>query len=237
MFSVRFPSLSTIVLSVFVTYLLYSLWTMIQLFIPPTCTSQKNCLRPILEDNPKFQVLAYSSIKKFPQYNSEASLIHSEKYFDYENLWEKNFNIDLPLKVRSNGTMFLHLFLTSPKVDPKKWSNVLDEPLSVYASVPLTRFQVPDAKSFNLLGESDAEKAKSSPSKARPVSHFASQIVFNVLTQPILFPGIMSQRDRTFLKAVSEGEVSAHTLHRQVKPPGQRPRRNHSRVSRGKLHS
>lgn len=47
---------STIFVSLLVAYSSYSIWSMAQLFIPPVCKANQKCLKPILKDNPDYQV-------------------------------------------------------------------------------------------------------------------------------------------------------------------------------------
>ncbi|KAB7507775.1 Cleft lip and palate transmembrane protein 1-like protein [Armadillidium nasatum] len=181
---------STIFVSLLVAYSSYSIWSMAQLFIPPVCQANQKCLKPILTDNPDYQFVAFYSLKLSPRSSSDVSFVFKENPFDYKETWEKNININIPQKVRSNGTMFLHMFLTSPKTNSEKWSSVVNDPMTIYESVSLTQYHIPEAKSFNLLGSSEGEDdSKKLPSSDdRPVTHFFSQVVFNVLTDSFPIP-------------------------------------------------
>ncbi|KAL7641923.1 UNVERIFIED_CONTAM: hypothetical protein RMT77_007797 [Armadillidium vulgare] len=181
---------STIFVSLLVAYSSYSIWSMAQLFIPPVCKANQKCLKPILKDNPDYQFVAFYSLKPSPRSSSDVSFVFKENPFDYKETWEKNININIPQKVRSNGTMFLHMFLTSLKTNSEKWSSVVNDPMTIYESVSLTQYHIPEAKSFNLLGSSEGEDdSKKLPSSDdRPVTHFFSQVVFNVLTDSFPIP-------------------------------------------------
>ena len=50
------PSLTTLTCAAFLTYMGYSIWTLVQLFIPPDCPATEKCIQPLIKDNPKLQV-------------------------------------------------------------------------------------------------------------------------------------------------------------------------------------
>ncbi|KAK7080919.1 Cleft lip and palate associated transmembrane protein 1 [Halocaridina rubra] len=183
----QLPSLTTVIVGVFVAYVLHSLWTLGQLFIPPECPDQSQCLQPLIAQNPRYQLLAYASVKKKPERISDLNMILHERPFDYHSEFESSVSVVVPKRVRNNGTMYLHLFLTALKVNPQDWASVVNDDFSVYAFAPMTQYHVPDASTFNLLGKDETVKSKHSD-KWLPVSHVHSQIVFNVLIDAISLP-------------------------------------------------
>jgi hypothetical protein len=66
----------------------------------------------------------------------------------------------LPRKVRElNGSLYLAVFSIPLDKDPKKsvdvkakWTELIRHPMMTYSLVPLTRYHVPEAETFNLLG-------------------------------------------------------------------------------------
>lgn len=185
----QLPSLTTVICGVFVAYVLHSSWTIGQLFIPPECPDQLQCIHPLIAQNPRLQFLAFASQKRRPEYARDLQLIHQQPSFDYSSNSEVTIAVPVPKKVRNNGTMFLHLFLTSNNVDPEDWERVVNDEFSVYALAPLTKYHIPDATTFSLLGgEENKVPNKKHSNKQRPVTHFQSQIVFNVLTDHISLP-------------------------------------------------
>ncbi|XP_071523618.1 lipid scramblase CLPTM1L [Panulirus ornatus] len=186
-FGYQLPSLTTIICGVFVAYVIQSTWTLGQLFIPPDCPNPAQCLHPLIAHNPKLQLLAFTSQKQMPEYASDLRLVHRVQQFDYETEQESSVVVPVPKRVRNNGTLYLHLFLTSRGVDPEDWGSVVNDELSVYAFAYLTQYHVPDATTFNLLGE-DKKDTKASSQSQRPVTHFQSLVVFNVLTDAVSLP-------------------------------------------------
>ncbi|CAL4075158.1 unnamed protein product [Meganyctiphanes norvegica] len=185
----QLPSLTMIATGIFVAYVLHSAWTLGQLFIVPSCDESQQCLHPVLATNPKLQLLAFSSVKRQPDQERDLKLVHQMKPFDINVEQEVTLPVVMPSKVRNNGSMYLHLFLTSAAVNPDNWGVVAANELTVYVAAPLTQYQMPTPKTFNLLGESQ-EKKPAVPNQVnqRPVTHFQSQVVFHVLSDNVVLP-------------------------------------------------
>lgn len=181
----QLPSLTTVVCGIFVAYVLHSIWTLGQLFIPPECPEYYQCLHPLIAQNPRLQFFAFSSQKKSPEYANDLKLVHHIPNFKYKKDLEEVLPVPIPRKVRNNGTMYLHMFLTSLKADPDNWHSVVNDEMSVYGFSRLTKYHIPEAATFNLLGK---EKGSRQSDLHRPVTHFQSQIVFNILTDPVSLP-------------------------------------------------
>ncbi|KAG7161338.1 cleft lip and palate transmembrane protein 1-like protein [Homarus americanus] len=184
----QFPSLTTIICGVFVAYVIQSTWTLGQLFIPPNCPDPTQCIHPLIAQDPKLQLLAFTSQKIMPEYASDLRLVHQVQEFDYSTEKETVVLVPIPKKVRNNGTMYLHIFLTSSGVDPDDWGSVVNDELSVYGMAHLTQFHIPDATTFNLLGKENEKEEKPSDHEQKPVTHFQSVVVFNVLTHTVSLP-------------------------------------------------
>lgn len=185
----QFPSLTMIASGLFVAYVLHSAWTLGQLFIVPSCPDPQQCLHPVLATNPKLQLLAYSSVKRQPNQERDLKLIHQMKPFDVTEDQEVTLPVVLPNKVRNNGSMYLHLFLAAADIDPQNWGVVAANELTVYMTAPLTQYQLPAAKTFNLLGDAKEEKpAVPNQAAQRPVTHVRSQVVFHVLSDKVVLP-------------------------------------------------
>lgn len=58
---------------------------------------------------------------------------------------------------------------------------------TVYKIITMTEYAVPQAKTFNLLGEDDQTNDKTQKQKvvAQPVSHMKSKITFTIMTDDI----------------------------------------------------
>nr|XP_053630392.1 lipid scramblase CLPTM1L-like [Cherax quadricarinatus] len=149
----QFPSLTTILCGLFAAYIIQSAWTLGQLFITPHCPDPSKCIPPLIAKNPKLQLLAFTSHKSMPEYASDLHLIHHIHRFDYTTEQETTVIVPISRRVRNNGTMYLHIFLTSRGIDPDDWGSVVNDEHSVYGLAHLTQYHIPDASAFNLLGK------------------------------------------------------------------------------------
>ncbi|KAG0722035.1 Cleft lip and palate transmembrane protein 1-like protein [Chionoecetes opilio] len=195
----RLPSLTTVVCGLFVAYILQSVWTLGQLFVHPSCPAPTDCYQPLIATNPPLQLLAFTSLSRSPSHPRELELVHRLNSFPYDTPYEELLEVQLPLRVRNNGSYFLHLFLTPPHIEPEDWSDLVRGEHSVYAFSHLTEYQVPAASTFTLLGEDNTQAQKEKENKEqqqnkqhhtaqKAVTHFQSQVTFNILTDPVGLP-------------------------------------------------
>ncbi|XP_076068652.1 lipid scramblase CLPTM1L [Oratosquilla oratoria] len=187
----QFPSFSTLVCGLFTAYILHSVWTLAQLFMPPNCSEDIPCIYPALANNPKLQLIVYTSVKRMPDHASDLTLVHRIRDFDYHEPQESVVHLTLPKRVRKNGTLLLHFFMTSPYVDPENWIELKSNEWTIYAMTPFTQHVVPQPQTFSLLGEeenSKIEETAGSASLDKPVSHYKSQVAFSLLTELVGLP-------------------------------------------------
>ncbi|KAK3855990.1 hypothetical protein Pcinc_037642 [Petrolisthes cinctipes] len=198
----QLPSLTMVVCGLFVAYVLHSAWTLGQLFVPPSCPSPSDCIQPLIAQHPPLQLLAFTSLRRQPSQMGDMTLVHRVKRFDYLTDHQSNIDVALPKRVRNNGTYFLHIFLTSPGVDPEDWNALVGGERSMYAFSPLTQYHTPNPTTFNLLGKDEGQKSQTGGEESstttksdhqqqqhhQPVTHFQSRVVFNVLTDPVPLP-------------------------------------------------
>ncbi|KAK7874007.1 hypothetical protein R5R35_013418 [Gryllus longicercus] len=208
----QFPSLSIIFSGLFIGYVLHSIWTLGQLFIPPSCQPKDNCIKSYLNNNPKLQLYLYTSVTPHPNRERDAVFIDSIQEFDYTKPTDRELSIVLPESTQKNGTLYLHLFLTSQQHNMPKYSNHFQDALTVHTRVRLTQYHVPEAATFQLLGGqrmTDTEKHNSNKraSKQPPVTHMKTHVTFNILTDNIAFPrSNVPPELMQFLSITSSGE-------------------------------
>lgn len=77
------------------------------------------------------QLLAFTSQKKMPEYATDLRLVHRVHQFDYLKEQEELVEVLIPKRVRNNGSLYLHIFLTSPSVDPEV-GKIIWEPCFIY---------------------------------------------------------------------------------------------------------
>ena len=96
--------------------------------------------------------------------------------------------------------MFLSIF-TAPKVNKgeeyvkENWHQIIGGSEVTYTMVPFTVHQIPEAETFNLLGEGKTdEKEKKNDAKdksvnrEKPVTHLRSKITFSIMTDDVEMP-------------------------------------------------
>lgn len=164
------PSITTILGVAFMAYIAHSMWVMAQLFTTLHCSDQ-TCYSSFLNDNPRMQLALFTSITPNP-ITSEVSKIFSTKNFDYRNSYLDDFQIDVPLKTRRNGSLYLQVQLNELYVfhnvhtipiwfkvvlalegEPLEWRTIKRDGPTVIHVTRLTEFITPRIEAFNLLGD------------------------------------------------------------------------------------
>lgn len=79
------PSFTLILSGVFIAYVLHSMWSLAQLFVPPSCNKEP-CFKSYLMMQPQLDLFTYTSETKKPSPQSVLTL--HERNFDYDT----NFN-------------------------------------------------------------------------------------------------------------------------------------------------
>ncbi|XP_066288715.1 lipid scramblase CLPTM1L-like [Branchiostoma lanceolatum] len=174
-----FPSLTTILLGLGIAYVGHSVWTMFDLFYPTPCDPNvSSCIKPFLARNPKLELSMFTSPRGKGATSSSMDLVWKFDNFTVGAKEQRNFNISLPKKTRNNGTFFVHIFLYPQGESPFGNSR------SVYQFSPLTQYSVPEAESFNLLG--DNNKTNSGLSPDVPITHWKTKLAVNVMEETLL---------------------------------------------------
>ncbi|ALC48767.1 CG4332 [Drosophila busckii] len=183
------PSISTMLGVVFFAYIVHSIYQMSQLFTKLECTDTP-CYESLLGDKPRLQLALFTSTTRTP-ISSEVQDIYKEQNFNYWQSFEHDFELNVPLKTRRNGTMYLHVVLAL-QGEPLEWKTLRrDGPTTVH-TLSLTEYMLPRAEAFNLLSEGKATEPetaaasqtakKSAPAAARPSTHIRSNVFVSLLT-------------------------------------------------------
>ncbi|XP_034489727.1 cleft lip and palate transmembrane protein 1-like protein [Drosophila innubila] len=179
------PSISTLVGVAFVAYIVHSIYQMSQIFTTLQC-SDSPCYRSFLAEQPRLQLALFSSLSRNP-IGSEVQDLYKEKRFDYGKAFEQDFGLDVPLKTRRNGTLYLHVVLAL-EGEPLEWRTLRRDGPTVVHTLNLCDYMVPKAEAFNLLGETEqtasklANKKQSAPTGQQPSTHIRSHIYVTLLT-------------------------------------------------------
>ncbi len=199
------PSITTIISVAFLAYMANSLWSLAQLFIAPDCdpalAAPGTCLTSQLAKSPARRILFLSTLKNRPQLDKDLTFLgHLDVSDPAENV-EATLEVPLSKKVRNNGTMYVAVFSVPFREsdNPKSnWLSMIGDPEATYSLLPLTQHHVPEAETFNLLGEEkgaggeeEARKAKKREQNRReqkPVTHLRSKMTVSMMTDPVRMP-------------------------------------------------
>ena len=188
------PSLTTLLSAAFLCYMANSMWSIAQLYLPPTCQPKdKNCFSSLLTPDSELSLILFTTTKQKPSMSGDL------KYLDTINIQvaEEQVNkisVKIPKTVAKNGTMFLAVFAV-PKLgtvnltDKNWWQKEVNHPHTTYTLTRLTQYAIPEAETFNLLGEdkgsSGSAGGKTAVDRSRPVAHWRSKIVVSVMTDQV----------------------------------------------------
>lgn len=139
------------------------------------------------------QLLLFTSTTHNP-IPSEVTNILTIRNFNYNEPLQKHIELEIPLKVRRNGTFWVHAVLAYDDGKIVDWKQLQRDGPTVIQRIPLTEFLVPQAATFNLLGDTQADnsKSKKKPVSDKPVTHIKRKIFLSILTDPTVS---MSQVD------------------------------------------
>uniref|UniRef100_A0A8C6LXM5 Lipid scramblase CLPTM1L n=1 Tax=Nothobranchius furzeri TaxID=105023 RepID=A0A8C6LXM5_NOTFU len=189
-------SFTTLIVGVFVVYVLHTCWVMYGIIYTKPCDRPRgdNCITPFLAGNPKLQLSIYTSL----QSNAEGghTLIHKEENFDVSSKFERIVNVSLPKKTRNNGTLYALIFVHQAGLNP--WQ----DPRQVHSVVQLTTYMLPKPPEISLISGEDqkqvpelkqksefflSQRAPSKVEKNHPVSHWRSRLTLNIVSDHFLF--------------------------------------------------
>ncbi|XP_011497238.1 PREDICTED: cleft lip and palate transmembrane protein 1-like protein, partial [Ceratosolen solmsi marchali] len=185
----QLPSFSLILCGVFIAYISYSIYTVSLLFTPPLCTNEKYCSESYLCQNPKLQLNLFISTMSRPL-RTEVIKVYTNTEFDYMHDQDIPLTLKIPNKTRYNGTLFLHVILSPKSINQiKQFNQLVNDQNAVYITIKMTEYAIPQAETFNLLGEEKDEKDKEKKKDlSQSISHIKSRITFMIMTDKIKLP-------------------------------------------------
>lgn len=186
---------------VFIGYICYSIYTFAQLFRSLKCSDEMTCYHSFLNAEPKMQLALFTSPSMSP-ISTDVKKITNIRNFDYREPYTKwvklefgaeqnnlknffsHFKIDVPLKTRRNGTLYLYVVLA---VDDGslEWKEFQRDGPTVINRVSLTQYVVPREATFNLLNEenpNEHESKKKILSDLKTKTHIKTKVFVTVLT-------------------------------------------------------
>ncbi|XP_051519075.1 lipid scramblase CLPTM1L [Myxocyprinus asiaticus] len=180
-------SFTSIIVGVFLLYVLHTCWVMYGIVYTKPCENPKSdsCITPHLAGKPRLQLSVYTAVR--PNADGGHSLIHREEEFDMNTRFERSVNVSLPKKTRKNGTLYAMVFLHQAGMNP--WQ----DPHQVHLVTQLTTYMLPKPPEISLItGQDDPQKPDQQKPGAdseldRPVSHWRSRLTLNVVSENFLF--------------------------------------------------
>ncbi|XP_046875762.1 cleft lip and palate transmembrane protein 1-like protein [Hypomesus transpacificus] len=180
-------SFTTLIVGVFVVYVLHTCWVMYGIVYTKPCDNPRgeNCILPFLAEKPRLQLSIYTSLR--PNADGGHNLILKADDFDVSAKFERIVNVTLPKKTRNNGTLYALVFLHKPGVSP--WQ----DPRQVHFVAQLTTYMLPKPAEVSLISgdeqvEQENQKPPSvDPASDLPVSHWRSRLTLNVVDDHFRF--------------------------------------------------
>uniref|UniRef100_A0A673SML1 Lipid scramblase CLPTM1L n=1 Tax=Suricata suricatta TaxID=37032 RepID=A0A673SML1_SURSU len=200
-------SFTSLVVGVFVVYVVHTCWVMYGIVYTRPCASDGNCIQPYLARKPKLQLSVYTTTRSNLGAENNVDLVLNVEDFDVESKFERTVNVSVPKKTRNNGTLYAYIFLHHAGVLP--WH----DGKQVHLVSPLTTYMVPKPEEVNLLtGESSMQQieAEKKPPSAleEPVSHWRPRLALNVMVDDFVFDGASLPADvRRYMKMVQLGKA------------------------------
>ncbi|XP_032529088.1 lipid scramblase CLPTM1L [Danaus plexippus] len=185
----KYISFTFILTLIFAGYVINTIWTLAEIFIPPECSRGDRCFTNYLASNPVQHLVLYTSIKEFPyengKFESSVNKVYTSLKFDYRNPATMEVTLKIPRKTRNNGTFFMHAVLLDE-------SQLYNDFIDIFRSesvhtLPLVTYTEPQAATFNLLKdntEGDAQKYK----EVKPYSHISTVAPLSILTDNLNLP-------------------------------------------------
>ncbi|XP_040044872.2 lipid scramblase CLPTM1L [Gasterosteus aculeatus] len=194
-------SFTSLIVGVFVVYVLHTCWVMYGIVYTKPCDSPKgeNCFTPYLAQEPKLQLSIYTALR--PDAEGGHTLIHKEETFDVNSKFERIVNVSLPKKTRNNGTLYALVFVHQAGITP--WQ----DPRRVHLVAQLTTYMVPKPAEISLIAGEDQtqEKKEETQQKKRgskptggagagaastadhPAAHWRTRLTLNVVGDHFVF--------------------------------------------------
>ncbi|KAK6490476.1 cleft lip and palate transmembrane protein 1-like protein [Huso huso] len=181
-------SFTTLIIGVFVVYVLHTCWVMYGIVYTKPCdeSSGVHCVTPYLAKKPRLQLSIYTSLKATGDGNP--NLILNIEDFDIHSKFERKVNVSIPKKTRNNGTLYTYVFVHQAGVSP--WHDNKE----VHLVAQLTSYMVLKPQEVNLISGEDPTQQSEPHRKTtnvpdKPVAHWRSRLTFNIMADDFSFDG------------------------------------------------
>ncbi|XP_046961949.1 cleft lip and palate transmembrane protein 1-like protein [Vanessa cardui] len=223
----KYISITLILSLIFAGYVINTIWTLAEIFIPPECSRGERCISNYLASNPVQHLVLYTSVKEYPYRNGiyEASVnkVHTSLKFDYRNEATVVVTLKIPRKTRNNGSLYMHAVLLDEK-------RLYDDFIDIFRTesvhtLPLVTHIEPQAATFNLLQSNDEGKKQNKEKKIKPYSHISTIAPLAILTDNLNLPvhkvpaelyPYMKVRGEKFLPIIQHNVLKSRISHLQL---------------------
>ncbi|XP_047024508.1 cleft lip and palate transmembrane protein 1-like protein [Helicoverpa zea] len=186
----KYISVSLILSLIFGVYVINTIWTLAEIFIPPECSRGERCFSSYLSSNPVQHLVLYTSVKEHPYLDGSTeesvSKVHTSMKFDYRNPATIEIKLKVPRKTRNNGTLFMHAVMLDDGRLYKEYDEIVRTE-SIH-TLPLITHTEPQAETFNLLQQKAEGKAVVKDKVVRPYSHITTIAPLSILTDDLRLP-------------------------------------------------
>uniref|UniRef100_H3AQB8 Lipid scramblase CLPTM1L n=1 Tax=Latimeria chalumnae TaxID=7897 RepID=H3AQB8_LATCH len=202
-------SFTSLIVGVFIVYVLHTCWVMYGIVHTKSCDSNGNCIKPYLAKKPKLQSKVQGAQKEDVLQESHLSLPSPLEDYMPGGSSQRIINVTLPKKTRNNGTLYAYIFLHHAGVLP--WH----DSKQVHVVGQLTAYMIPKPEEVNLItGKSNfqEEHTKSERKETKipnkPVSHWRARLTLNILADEFIFDGSALPSDvHRYMKIVTQGKT------------------------------
>lgn len=186
-----YPSATTVVVSLFVVYILHCVWVLSTLFVPPQCNDSEPCLRSSLLTRNKLMIAGFITDKNLRLYPQQEPIWNEILEFDKPAEWTKP--VKIPPHVRKNGTLYLAVFVFPERAGLINGGFIMNEAEKSVTRIKLTQLHVPAPQTFNLLGSeakdgAHGKKNRSEPTKRYKVNHIKRRVAVNMMATHVNLP-------------------------------------------------
>ncbi|XP_045447364.1 cleft lip and palate transmembrane protein 1-like protein [Melitaea cinxia] len=184
----KYVSITLILTLIFAGYVINTIWTLAEIFIPPECSRGERCFSNYLTSNPVQHLVLYTSVKEQPYKNGiydSVNKVHTSLKFNYRNEAKVVVTLKIPRKTRNNGTLFMHAVLLDE-------NRLYDDFVEIFRTesvhtLPLVTHTEPQAATFNLL-QSNSGETKPKGKIIKPYAHIATHAPLAILTDSLNLP-------------------------------------------------
>ncbi|KAG6447400.1 hypothetical protein O3G_MSEX004902 [Manduca sexta] len=222
----KYISVSLILTLIFAGYIINTIWTLAEIFIPPECSRGERCFSSYLAANPKQHLVLYTSVKEhsYSEGSSSESVtkVYTSLNFDYQNPSTIELTLKIPRKTRNNGTLYMHAVLLDDSQLYKTFDDIRRTE-SVH-TLPLITHIEPQAATFNLL-EHNVDEEKTQAKGLKSYSHITTVVPLSILSDKLNLPAnkipgeLYSHiriRNGKFLPIIQHNVLKSRIVHLQL---------------------